>query len=186
MIFVEPTHVFFDEMIGNHDDHLVFELQSLPRVSKVTISVVTLLSLASEICSKLFRHILGENIHRVDGCIMEVEHTQIPFLSGRSINLYATMRLLLPLTAGGIVLVRIRCCRVTLASVMLFGSGSGVVSQTRCTFRWRIPFILPRSAGLGIIPRTGGVGGNRPRHNRDSGHGNLMQVDLVAKHLQDC
>ncbi len=39
MVFVEPFHVFFDEMIGNQDDHLSFELQSLPGVGEVTISV---------------------------------------------------------------------------------------------------------------------------------------------------
>ncbi len=26
MIFVEPSHVFLDEMVGNQDDRLVFEL----------------------------------------------------------------------------------------------------------------------------------------------------------------
>ncbi len=26
MTFVEPTHVFLDEMVGNCDDHLVFQL----------------------------------------------------------------------------------------------------------------------------------------------------------------
>jgi hypothetical protein len=186
MLFVEPTHIFFDEMIGNCNDRLAFELQSLPRVSKVTISIVTLFSLASEIRAKLFRHILGENVCRVDGRITEVERTQVLFLFGSSINIYSTMRLLLPLTARGIVLICIRCCRVALVSVMLFGSGSGVVTGTRCTIRWRIPFILPRSADLGIILRTDGVGSNRPRHNCDSGHGSLMQVDLVVKHLQDC
>jgi hypothetical protein len=61
MVFLEPTHVFLDEMIGNHDDCLAFELRSLPGVSKVTISVVTLFSLASEVSAKLFGHIvLGE------------------------------------------------------------------------------------------------------------------------------
>jgi hypothetical protein len=62
MVFVEPTHVFLDEMIGNHNDGLAFELQSLPGVSKVTISVVTLFSLTSEIGAKLFGHILWENV----------------------------------------------------------------------------------------------------------------------------
>jgi hypothetical protein len=88
--------------------------------------------------------------------------------------------------ARGIVLVHIRYCGVALASVTLFGSGSGVGNGIRCTIRWRIPFILPWSTGLGIIPRTDGVGGNRHRHNRDSGHGSLMHIDLVAKRLQDC
>ncbi len=107
-------------MIVAHNDCLAFELQSLPRVSKVTISVVTLFSLASEICTKLSRHILRGNVCRVDGCITEVEHTKILCLFGSSINLYSTMRLLLPLMAGGIVLVCIKCCRVVLASVTLF------------------------------------------------------------------
>jgi hypothetical protein len=121
MIFVEPTHVFLDEMIGDCDDRLAFELRSLPGVSKVTISIVTLFSLANEICAKLFRHVLGDNVRRVDGCITEVEHTQIFFFFGSIINLYPTMRLPLPLTARGIVLVRIRCCRVALASVTRSG-----------------------------------------------------------------
>jgi hypothetical protein len=89
MIFIEPTHVFFDEMICNHDDCLAFELQSLPGVSKVTISVVTLFPLASEVCAKLFRHILWENVRWVDGRITEVKHTQILFIFGSSINLYS-------------------------------------------------------------------------------------------------
>ncbi len=33
MVFVEPSHIFLDEMIGNQDDRLAFELQSLPGVS---------------------------------------------------------------------------------------------------------------------------------------------------------
>ncbi len=45
MVFVEPSHVYLDEMIGNQDDYLVFELQGLPGVSKVTISVGTLFPL---------------------------------------------------------------------------------------------------------------------------------------------
>ncbi len=105
MILAEPTHVFFDEMICNHVDHLVFELRSLPGVSKVTIRVIALFSLAREICANLFRHVLGENVHRVDGRIPVVEHTQIFLLFGSSINLYPMTRLLLPLAARGIVLV---------------------------------------------------------------------------------
>ncbi len=57
MIFIEPNHVFLDEMIGNHNDRLAFELQSLCGVIKVTISVVTLFSLANEVRAKLFSHI---------------------------------------------------------------------------------------------------------------------------------
>ncbi len=62
MVFVEPSRVFLDEMIGDQDNRLVFELQSLPGVSKVTISVVTLFSLTSEISAKLFGHIVWENV----------------------------------------------------------------------------------------------------------------------------
>jgi hypothetical protein len=40
MVFVEPSHIFFDEMIGNQDNRLVFELRSLPGVSKVAIVLV--------------------------------------------------------------------------------------------------------------------------------------------------
>ncbi len=80
MIFVEPTQVFFDEMIGNHNDCLMFELRSFPGVSKVTISVVTLFSLASEICAKRFRHILVVSVQMVDGHDPKVEHTQNFFL----------------------------------------------------------------------------------------------------------
>ncbi len=66
MVFVEPFHVFLDEMIGNQDDHLVFELQSLHGVSEVTISVGTLLTLTSEVGAKLLGHILWENVHWID------------------------------------------------------------------------------------------------------------------------
>jgi hypothetical protein len=79
MIFIEPTHIFLDETIWDHNDPLAFELQSLPGVSKVAISVVTLFFLASEVCAKLLRHIPWENVRRVEECIMEVKHTQIPF-----------------------------------------------------------------------------------------------------------
>jgi hypothetical protein len=44
----------------------------------------------------------------------------------------------------------------------------------------------PWSTGLVIIPRTDCVGSNRPRHNRNCGHGSLIKVGLVAKCLQDC
>ncbi len=186
MIFVEPTRIFYDEMIDNCNDCLVFELRSLPGVSKVTISIVTLFSLASEIHAKLFGHVLGENVRRVDGHIPEVEHTQIFFLFGSSINLYPMTRLFLPLTARGIVLVCIRCCRVVRASVTLVRSESGVGNGQRCTICRGIPFILPWSAGLDIISRTDDVGRNRPWHDRNNGHGSLMQVDLGAERLQDC
>jgi hypothetical protein len=79
-------------MIGDHDDHLATELQSLPGVSKVTISVVTLFSLTSEIISEHFGHILWENFCRVDGQVTKVKHTQILFLFGSSVNLYSTTR----------------------------------------------------------------------------------------------
>jgi hypothetical protein len=42
-------HIFLDKMVGNQDDCLTFELQSLPGVSKIAIGVGTLLSLASEV-----------------------------------------------------------------------------------------------------------------------------------------
>ena len=77
MVFIEPSHIFLDEMIGNQDDTLVFELQSLPGVSKVTISVGTLFTLTSEVGANLFGHILWENVRWVDGWVTEVKHTQI-------------------------------------------------------------------------------------------------------------
>ncbi len=40
---------FFDEMIGDHDDRIAFELQGFLGVSKVTISAVTLFFIASEV-----------------------------------------------------------------------------------------------------------------------------------------
>jgi hypothetical protein len=91
----------------------------------------------------------------------------------------------LPLMAGRIVFVCIRCCRVVIASVTLFGSGSGDRNGTRCTIHKGILFILPWSAGQGIIPIINGLGSNGTRHDRNSGHGSLMQVDLGAKHPQD-
>jgi hypothetical protein len=132
MVFFEPSRIFLDEMIGHCDDCLAFELQSLPGVS---ISVVTLFSLTSEISAKLFGHIIWENVHRVDGRVMEVKHTQIFFLFGGSVNLYSMTRLFLPLTAGRIVFVCIWCCGIALASVTLFGSGSSIGSGTRCIIR---------------------------------------------------
>ena len=114
---------------------------------------------------------------------MEVKHTQILLLFCGSVNLYSTTRLLLPLTAGRIVFVRIGSCGIALASVMLLGHESGVESGTRCTIRKGILFILPWSDGLCIIRRINGVGGNGTRHDRNSGHGSLMQVDLRAKCL---
>jgi hypothetical protein len=182
MVFVEPTRVFLDEMIGNHNACLAFELQSLLGVSKDTISVVTLFSLASEVSAKLFGQILWKKFQRVDGRVTEVKHTQILFLFGSSINLYSATRLLLPLMARRIVSVCIGCCRVALASVMMFGRGSSIGSGTRWTVRKGILFILPWSTGLGIIPRINGVGGNGTRHDCNSGHGSLMQVDLGAKY----
>jgi hypothetical protein len=143
MIFVEPTHIFLDEMIGDCDDCLAFELQNLPGVNEVTISAVTLFPLASEVCAKLFGHILWENVCRVDRGITEVKHTHTLFLFGSSINLYFSTRLLLPLMARRIVFDHVGCCRVAFASVMLFGSGSGVGSGTRFTIHKGILFILP-------------------------------------------
>jgi hypothetical protein len=87
--------------------------------------------------------------------------------------------------AGRIVFVCIGCCRVALASVTLFGHESDVGSGTRCTIHGEISFIFPWLAGLGIIPRINGVGSNGTRHDHNSGHGSLMQVDLIGKRLQD-
>jgi hypothetical protein len=151
MVFVEPSHVFLDEMISNQDDCLACELQSLPGVSKVTMSVDTLYSLTSEISAKLFGNILWEIVRRVDGLVTEVKHTQILFLIGGSVNVYSTARPLLPLTARRIVFVSIRSCGIVLASVMLFGPECGVGSGTRCTIQKGILSILPWSAGLSII-----------------------------------
>jgi hypothetical protein len=185
MVFVEPSHVFLGEMIGNHDDPLVFELRSLLGVSKVTISVVTLFTLTSEISAKIFGHILWENVRRVDRQVTKVKHTKILFLFSSSVNLYSTIWLLLPLMAGRIVFVCIRFCGIALASVTLFGCESGVGSGSRCTICKGILFILPWSAGLGIIPRINSVGGNGTRHDHNGGRGSLMQVNLGAKCLKD-
>jgi hypothetical protein len=72
MVFAEPSHVFLDEMVGNQDDRLTFERQSLAGVSKIAIGVGTLLSLASEVCAKLFGHILWEDVSWIDGWVTEV------------------------------------------------------------------------------------------------------------------
>jgi hypothetical protein len=143
MVFIEPSHVFLDQMVGNQDDHLTFELRSLPGVSEIAIGVSTLLSLASEVCSKLFGYILWEDVRWVDGWVTEVKHTQILPLFGGSVNLYSTTWLLLPLTAKRVFLVCIGCCGIALASVTLFGHESGVESGTRCTICKRILIILP-------------------------------------------
>jgi hypothetical protein len=143
MVFVEPSHIFLDEMVGNQDDGLTFELQSLPRVSKIAISVGTLLSLAGEVCAKLFGHILWEDVRWVDGRVTEVKHTQILLLFGSSVNIYSMTGLLLPLTAEMVFLIRIGCCGIALASVMLFRRESGVGSGTRCTIHEGVLIILP-------------------------------------------
>jgi hypothetical protein len=67
MVFIEPSHIFLDEMIGNQDGCLAFELQSLPGVSKVTISVGTLFSLTSEIGAKL----LGISVGKMSAGLMD-------------------------------------------------------------------------------------------------------------------
>ncbi len=143
MVFIEPTHVFFDEMVGNQDDRLAFELQSPPGVSKIAINVRTLLPLAREVGTNLFRHVLWEDVCWVYGWVTEVKHAQILFLFGGSVNLYSTMGLLLPLTAGRVFLVCIRCCGIALTTVTLFGRESGVGSGTRCAIWKGILFILP-------------------------------------------
>jgi hypothetical protein len=99
---------------------------------------------------------------------------------------HSTTRLFLLLTIRKIVFNPIGCSWVRLVSAMLFGSGIGVGIGTRCTIREGIPFILPWSADLGIIPGTDGIGSNRPWHDHDSSHGSLIQVDLGAKRLHDC
>ncbi len=121
MVFIEPSHIFLDELVGNQDDCLAFELQSLPGVSKTAIGVGTLLSLASEVGTKLFRHILWEGVCWVDGWITEVKHTQIILLFGSSVSFYSLTELLLPLTAGRLYLICIEYCGIVLTSVTLFG-----------------------------------------------------------------
>jgi hypothetical protein len=143
MVFIEPSHVFLDETVGNQDDCLAFELQSLPGVSKITVGVGTLLSLASEVGAKLFGHIFWEDVRWVDGLVTEVKHTQILLLFGGSVNLYSTTGLLLPLTAGRVFLVCIRCCGIALTLVTLFGRESGLGSGTRCTIHEGILIFLP-------------------------------------------
>ena len=78
-------------MTGNIEDCLAFELGRIPGVSKVTIRVVTLFSLASKISAKLFRHVLGENIQGVDACIPEVEHSQF-FFSLAAVSTFTPQR----------------------------------------------------------------------------------------------
>jgi hypothetical protein len=99
--------------------------------------------LAGEVCAKLFGHILWEDVRWVDGLVMEVKHAQILLLFGSSVNLYSSMGLLLTLVAGRVFLIRIRCCGIAPASVMLFGHESGIGSRTRCTIHEGILIILP-------------------------------------------
>jgi hypothetical protein len=143
MVFIEPSHIFLDEMVGDQDDPLAFELQSLPRVREIAIGVGTLLSLASEVGAKLFRHILWEDVRWVDGWVTEIKHTQIVLLFGGSVSLYSMTGLLLPLMAGRVFLVCIGCCGIALTSITLFGRESGVGSGTRCTIREGILIFLP-------------------------------------------
>jgi hypothetical protein len=143
MVFIEPSHVFLDEMVGDQDDCLAFKLRSLPGVSKIAIGVGTLLSLASEVGGKLFGHILWEDVCWVDGWVTEVKHTQIILLFGGSVNFYSMTGLLLPLMAGRVFLICIGCCGIALTSVMLFGHKSGVGSGTRCTIHEGILIFLP-------------------------------------------
>ncbi len=112
-------------------------------MSKIAIGVGTLLSLASEVGAKLFGHILWEDVRSVDGWVTEVKHTRILLLFGGSVNLYSTMGLLLPLMAGRVFLVCIRCCGIVHTSGTLFGRESGIGSGTRCTICERILIILP-------------------------------------------
>jgi hypothetical protein len=143
MVFIEPSHVFLDETVCNQDDHLAFELQSFPGVSKIAIGVGTLLSLASEVGAKLFGHILWEDVRWVDGWVTEVKNTQILLLFGSSVNPYSTMGLLLPMMAGRVFLICIGCCGIALTSVTLLGHERGNGSGTRCTIHEGILIFLP-------------------------------------------
>jgi hypothetical protein len=67
MVFVEPSHVFLDEMIGDHDDSLAFELRVLHGVSEVTISVVTLFFLQV----KLAQSFLGISFGKMSAGLMD-------------------------------------------------------------------------------------------------------------------
>jgi hypothetical protein len=130
-------------MVGNQDDCLVFELRSLPGVGKIAIGVGALFSLASKVGTNLFGHVLWEDVHWVDGWVTEVKHTQTLLLFGGSVNLYSLMGLLLPLMAGRVFLVCIRCCGIALITIMLFVCESGIWSGMRCTICEGILFILP-------------------------------------------
>jgi hypothetical protein len=121
MVFIEPSHVFLDEMVGNQDDSLTFELRSLPGVSIIAIGVGTLLLLAGEVFAKLFGNILWEDVRWVDGWVMEVKLTQILLLFGSSVNLYSMTGLLWPLTAGRVFFICIGCCGIVLASLCCSG-----------------------------------------------------------------
>ncbi len=171
-------------MTGNREDCLAFELGSFPGVRKVTSIVVTPFPQV-KLAQTFSGMSLGNTSEGLPDAFLRY-NIPIFFLFGGSINLYSTTRLLLLLMNRGIVFICIRCSQVTRASITLFGSGIGVGIGTRCTIHGGIPFILPWSADLGVIPGTDSVCSNRLWHDRNSSHGSLMQVDLGAKCLHDC
>jgi hypothetical protein len=148
MVFVEQSHVFLDEMVGNQDKPLAFELQGLPGVSKTAIDAGTLFFLASEVGAKLFGYIFWVDVRRVDGLVMEVKHTQILLLFGSGVNLNSTTRLLLPLTAGRVFILCIGCRGIVLASIALFWREGDIGGVTRCTICKGILIILSYTASL--------------------------------------
>jgi hypothetical protein len=132
MIIVEPTNVILAKMIGSHNDGLTFELSELPGMGEVTRGIVALFFLAGNISADLFWHDLRNNFRWVDRWVSEVERTQILPLLGSCINLDASLRLLLLLATGRVVIIsRIGCGRVTLVSMTLVGSRIGI--GTQCT-----------------------------------------------------
>ncbi len=185
MIFVEPTHVFLIKWLTFARIVLHLSLEAFLGWAKSQLALLHSLSLQVKSAQtfsdmSLGKYPRGWRTHSWGATF------PILFLFGGNIHLYPTLKLLLLLMARGIVFICIKCSRVMLASVTLFGSGIGVEIGTRWTIREGIPFILPWSADLGVIPGTDGVGSNRwPWHDHNSGHGRLMQVDLGEKRLQD-
>jgi hypothetical protein len=109
MVFVEPSHVFLDEMVWDQDDCLALELRSLPGVGEITIGVGALFSLSSEVDTNLFGHALLEDVRWVDGWVTEVKHAHILLLFGYSVNHYAMRELFLPQMTGRVFLVCMGC-----------------------------------------------------------------------------
>jgi hypothetical protein len=67
MVFIEPFHIFLDEMVGNQDDCLAFERQSLPGVSEIAIGVGTLLPLQV----KFAQNVLGISFGKMSTGLMD-------------------------------------------------------------------------------------------------------------------